>query len=89
MIVRKTPFHLRRAAAVALAVGLALGASACDDGDAGDPGTTVVGDLDADPDVPFDPDVPGGVGTETDEGGNQGFDTESPGPVGNQTSPND
>ena len=89
MIFRNAPFHLRTAAAVTLAVGFALGASACDDGDAGEPDTTLVDELDSDPDVPFDPDVPGGVGTDTNERNNQGFDVDEPGPVGNQTSPND
>jgi hypothetical protein len=82
---RSTP--LRTTAAVVLAAGFALGVSACDDGDGddGEPDISVVDDAG----VPFDPDVPDGVGTETDEGDNQGFDPDAPGPVGNQTNPND
>lgn len=89
MIFRNTPLHFRTATAVTLALGLAFGASACDDSDADEPDTTLVDDLQSDSDVPFDPNVPGGVGTETDERNNQGFDVDEPGSVGNQTNPND
>jgi hypothetical protein len=53
-----------------------------------EPDTTLVDELESDPNVPFDPNVPPGV-PETDERGNLGFDTEEGGPVGNPTSPND
>jgi hypothetical protein len=36
-----------------------------------------------DPNVPFDPDVPEGVETDTNEVENQGFDPDDPGPEGN------
>lgn len=86
MATRGTPFRSRTVAPLALVAVFALGATACDDGDAdSDPDISVVDDAD----VPFDPDVPSGVDTNTDERNNLGFDVDEPGPVGNQTSPND
>ena len=88
MITRNHPVRFPTVASMALVVGFALGVSACDsddDGDDGEPGVSVVDDAD----VPFDPDVPAGVDTETDERNNLGFDVDEPGPVGNQTDPND
>ena len=80
----------RRAGRLALALTsvLTLGIVACDSDD-DEPADTVVDELESDGNVPFDNDVPAGVGTETDEANNQGFDTDAPGPVGNQTDPND
>lgn len=89
MMTRSTSTRRGTGTAVALALVFAVGASSCDDGDEGEPDPTVVDELVDDPDVPFDPDVPGGVDTETDERNNQGFESENPGPVGNQTNPND
>ncbi len=71
---------------VTLTVGLlaasALAVGACDDD------SNEVDDVDStildDGDVPFDPDVPEGVDTDTNEVENQGFDgDEFPGPEGN------
>lgn len=87
MIMRKTSTRLRTGTIAGLALVFAVGASACDDD--GEPDPTVVDRIEDDPNVPFDPDVPGGVDTETDERTNQGFESENPGPVGNQTDPND
>ncbi len=73
-------------ASVALVV--ALTATACDDDDSvDDPADTVVDTLGDEPGVPFDPDVPGGVGTETDEQDNMGFDDDPGGEPGNVTDP--
>lgn len=89
MITRKTSTRSRAGTLLALAAVSVFGVSACDDDDSG-PDTTLVDDLQSDPDVPFDPDVSDfGGDTETDERTNQGFDVDEPGPVGNQTNPND
>lgn len=69
---------MRSTASAALVVAAALGAVACDD-DTDEVDTTITDD----PNVPFDPDVPDGVDTDTDEVGNQGFDPDDPGPEGN------
>jgi hypothetical protein len=54
-----------------------FGMSACDDGGDSKPDTTLVDELQSDPDVPFDPDVSDfGDNTETDERGNMGFDVD-------------
>lgn len=72
---------LRSTVSAALVVAVALGAAACDDdGDEVDDVDTTITD---DPNVPFDPDVPEGVDTDTNEVGNQGFDPDDPGPEGN------
>jgi hypothetical protein len=84
-----TPIRSRAGTLLALAAVSVLGVSACDDGDDGEPDTTLVDELQSDPDVPFDPDVEGGVDTETDERSNQGFDDDESGPAGNATDPND
>jgi hypothetical protein len=88
MITSTTSARIRTGVAAGLVLAFAAGASACDDDD-GAPDPTVVDVLDDNPNVPFDPDVPGGVGTETDERNNQGFESDEPGTVGNQTNPND
>ncbi len=80
---------VRAATALTLALAVTLGVSACDNDDDDGPDTTLVDDLQSDPNVPFDPDVPGGNNTDTNELNNQGFDSDEPGPVGNQTDPND
>ncbi|HSL75234.1 MAG TPA: hypothetical protein VK853_12235 [Ilumatobacteraceae bacterium] len=59
----------------ALCVALLVGA--CDDDGADDVIEPTIVD---DPGVPFDPNVPEGVDTSTDEQGNLGFDDEQPGP---------
>jgi hypothetical protein len=74
---------------LALAAVSALAVSACDDGNDSEPDTTVVDELQSDPDVPFDPNVEEGIDTGTDQRGNMGFDVDDPGPVGNPTSPTD
>jgi hypothetical protein len=74
---------------LALAAVSALAVSACDDGNDSEPDTTVVDELQSDPDVPFDPNVEEGIDTGTDQRGNLGFDVDDPGPVGNPTSPTD
>lgn len=76
----------RLGVAPALAMILMVGAAACDDTE--EPDDTVVDELKSEGDVPFDNDVPPGVGTETDERDNQGFETDELGPVGNETDPN-
>ena len=76
---------LRSAITAVLVVVSAVGVAACDGDEAGeidDVDTTIVDD----PGVPFDPDVPEGVDTDTDEVGNQGFDRGGdPGPEGNMS----
>jgi hypothetical protein len=89
MSTRTTSIRPRTGLALALAAVSALGVSACDDADDSETDTTLVDELQSDPDVPFDPDVSDfGDITETDERTNQGFDVDEPGPVGNQVSPN-
>jgi hypothetical protein len=74
---------LRSAFTAVLVIASAIGVAACDGDDAGeidDVDTTIVDG----PGVPFDPAVPEGVDTDTDEVGNQGFDSDdNPGPEGN------
>ncbi len=90
MISSKTSTRSRVGTLVALGLVSVLGMSACDDGDDGGTDTTLVDELQSDPDVPYDPSVSDfGDNTETDERNNQGFDLDEPGPVGNQTNPND
>lgn len=82
---------MRRPLVTALAVaGLSISAAACDDDDSinediedqvVDPDTTTADG------VPFDPEVPGGVETDTAETENQGFDDDDTG-TGNQSDPN-
>lgn len=75
---------MTRTSAAVTALLLAAGSvSACGDDDA-DPADT--GDVPADEaEVPFDPDVPEGVDTETDERDNLGFDDDTGGEPGNVT----
>jgi len=85
-----TPHDMsRKIAAASVALLVALTATACDDDDdsVDDPADTVVDTLDDEPGVPFDPDVPGGVDTETDEQDNMGFDDDPGGEPGNVTDP--
>jgi hypothetical protein len=89
MITRTTPTSSRATRLLALAAVSALAVSACDDGNDSEPDTTVVDELQSDPDVPFDPNVEEGIDTGTDQRGNMGFDVDDPGPVGNPTSPTD
>ena len=90
MDTRKIPTIPRVGALLVLAAASLFGVTACDDGEDSEPDTTLVDELQSDPDVPFDPDVSEfGDDTETDERTNQGFDVDEPGPVGNQTNPND
>ena len=90
MTTPKTSTRSRAGVLLAVAAVSVFGTSACDDGDDSEPDTTLVEELESDPNVPFDPDVSDfGSNTETDERTNQGFDPDEPGPVGNQTNPND
>lgn len=62
--------------------------SACgDDGPDDGPVDTTGGTLGEEPGVPFDPDVPEGIDTETDEQDNMGFDDDPGGEPGNVTDP--
>jgi hypothetical protein len=88
MIAQRNPIRTRARAALALATVALLGVSACDDDGDSEPDTTLVDELESDPNVPFDPNVPPGV-PETDERGNLGFDTEEGGPAGDPTGPRD
>ncbi len=90
MITRKTSMRSRAGTLLVLAAVSVLGVSACDNGDDSGPDTTLVDELQSDPNVPFDPSVSdSGDQTQTDERTNQGFESDEPGPVGNQTNPND
>jgi hypothetical protein len=89
MITRTIPTSSRATRLLALAAVSVLAVSACDDGNDSEPDTTVVDELQSDPDVPFDPNVEEGIDTGTDQRGNMGFDVDDPGPVGNPTSPTD
>jgi hypothetical protein len=89
MITRTTPTRSRSGVLLTVAAMALFGMSACDDGDDSEPDTTLVDELESDPNVPFDPDVEEGIDTGTDERGNMGFDVDDPGPVGNPTSPSD
>jgi hypothetical protein len=82
MITRTTSNRSRAGSLLALAAVSVLTVSACDDGDDGEPDTTVVDQLESEPDVPFDPNVSRGV-PETDERGNLGFDDDEGDIVGN------
>lgn len=67
---------MKRIVNIAIASFVTVGLVACasDESDDVDPdGVDVVDD-----DAGFDPDVPDGVGTETDEGLNQGFEEDEP-----------
>jgi hypothetical protein len=68
---------MSRSVLVAGVLTLGLLAGACDDGGTDDVIEPTIAD---DPRVPFDPNVPDGVDTPTDEQGNLGFDDELPGP---------
>jgi hypothetical protein len=74
---------LRRVLAIAALVVTAPFAIGCDDGN-DDTETDIGGTIGDDAGVPFDPEVPAGVDTPTDDVGGLGFDPEVPGPEGQQ-----
>ena len=77
MDTRKIPTRPRAGTLLILAAASLFTVNACDDGEDSEPDTTLVDELQSDPDVPFDPDVSDfGDDTETDERTNPGFDVD-------------